>query len=227
MSRLKIISEGIWFQSYPLSIMGMEIGRNVTIIRLQSGDLIIHSTAPFEPEDVAAIKELGNPRWLIDVTNFHNTYTAEGVAAFPDIPYLATEGFNAPGDITPGRLTMQPEWEGELRIFPIEGMRKVNPVAIYHIPTKTLIVADLIFNLSPASSPWTRFGMKAISAVRPGPSMSRLYRSMIKDETAFATSVKTIVALDFEKLIVAHGAPILEEPRQILKSELRSHGYDV
>lgn len=227
MSKLTTITDGVWVQSFPLSIMGMEIGRNVTVIRLASGDLILHSTAPFEDTDVEAIRDLGNPRWLVEATGFHDTFTKEGVATFPDLPYLVPEGFRAPGDVPTEPLAVPSEWKNEIQLFRIEGMPKVNETVVYHIPTKVLILADLIFNISPASSKWTRLGMLTISAVRPGPCMSRLYRSAIKDEDAFTESLKPIVALDFDTLIVGHGAPIREQPRQILKSELRSHGYNV
>ncbi len=58
----------------------------VTLIRLRSGKLVIHSTAPFTPEDVAAIRALGEPGWLLDGILRHDTFANEGREAFPGIP---------------------------------------------------------------------------------------------------------------------------------------------
>ncbi len=42
-----------------MSLMGCRLGRNVTIVRLGSGKLLVHSSAPFSAQDVEAIRELG------------------------------------------------------------------------------------------------------------------------------------------------------------------------
>src|SRR4051812_13144867 len=88
------LAKNLWLLAYPLKMLGADLRRNVTLIRLHSGKLVIHSTAPFTPEDVAAIRALGEPGWLLDGILRHDTFAKEGRAAFPDIPYLAPEGFS-------------------------------------------------------------------------------------------------------------------------------------
>jgi hypothetical protein len=55
------LAENLWLLAYPLKMLGADLRRNVTLIRLRSGKVSIHSTAPFSPEDVAAIRVLGEP----------------------------------------------------------------------------------------------------------------------------------------------------------------------
>ena len=86
------LAPGVWTIAYPLSVLGDEHGRVVTILGLASGKLIVHSTAPFSPEDVAAIHELGHPAWLVETSLIHDTFAKEGRAAFPDLPYLGPPG---------------------------------------------------------------------------------------------------------------------------------------
>ena len=77
------VAPGIWTLHYPLSVLGTNHGRTVTVIRLDSGKLLIHSMAPFSPEDIAAIRAQGEPAWLAEVMLFHDTYAAQGRGAAP------------------------------------------------------------------------------------------------------------------------------------------------
>ena len=93
-ARMKQLAENLWLLHYKLPILGEYLGRNVTVIRLSSGDLVIHSTAPFPAEDVAAISAVGTPAFLVEAITLHDTFAKEGRAAFPDVPYLAPAGFS-------------------------------------------------------------------------------------------------------------------------------------
>ena len=53
------LAENLWLLAYPLKMLGADLRRNVTLIRLRSGKMVIHSTAPFSQDDVAAIRALG------------------------------------------------------------------------------------------------------------------------------------------------------------------------
>ena len=81
------LAENLWLLAYPLKMLGADLRRNVTLIRLRSGKVVIHSSAPFSAEDVAAIRALGEPGWLLDGILRHDTFAQEGRAAFPGIPY--------------------------------------------------------------------------------------------------------------------------------------------
>jgi hypothetical protein len=90
---MRRIAENLWTLQYPLSLLGGHQDRIVTIIRLSTGKLIIHSTGPFTPADIAAITNLGTPAWIVDTMLRHDTFAQQGRDAFPTIPYLAPEGF--------------------------------------------------------------------------------------------------------------------------------------
>lgn len=222
------VADNVWLQPHRLTLLGMSIGRNVTVIRLDSGELIVHSTAPFSAEEVAGISALGTPAWLVEATNFHDTFASPGVAAFPDLPYLAPPGFRAPKGCRVLPLASPPDaWGNEIEVIPIGGMPKVNEHALFHRSSKTMIVADLLFNLSPAGGPWTRVGMRAVSGIRDYPGNSRLFRAMIRDRSAFEESLKEFLSLDFDRLVVAHGDPLLRDARGRAASVFRDLGYEV
>ena len=85
---MRQVAENIWEFAYPLSFLGIQGGRRATVLRLANGRLVVHSTAAFTPDDITAIRALGEPAWLLEATKAHDSFAAAGRVAFPDIPYL-------------------------------------------------------------------------------------------------------------------------------------------
>jgi hypothetical protein len=56
---MKQLAENVWVKNYPLALLGTDLGRTLTIIRLSSGRLVLHSMAPFSSTDLAEIRALG------------------------------------------------------------------------------------------------------------------------------------------------------------------------
>lgn len=216
---MEAIAENLWVMRFPQSLLGAEIGRTVTIVRLASGELVVHSTAPFSANDVAAINALGKVRWMLDATNFHDTFAAKGAAAFPEAVYLAPDGFSFQGKATPlGKVPA--EWRGELEVIPLGGMPSLNEHAFFHVPSKTLILADLLFTFGPTASGWTRFLFRFASGIKAYPAMSRLFKAQIKDQASFEDSLKRLLALPFERVIVGHGEIIESGAKAIVARAL-------
>jgi hypothetical protein len=218
------VAENLWIQHYPLSLLGGHQGRVVTVIRLASGKLIIHSTGPFTTADVSDINALGTPGWLVDSMLRHDTFAKEGRAAFPGIPYLAPDGFSAGANIaTQPLLPAPPEWNPEVRVLLIDGMPKAQEHVFLHAPSRTLIVADLVFNF-PESTGWTSFMRKALMGVKESPDSARLYPMQIKDRPAYDRSIRELLTWDFDRIIVGHNAVLETNGKQRLKSALARKG---
>jgi hypothetical protein len=111
------LHDNLWIKRYPLSVLGTN-GRTVTMIRLPSGKLIVHSMAPFTPSDVAQIRALGEPAWLVEAMMLHDTYARarQGRDTFPDVPFHEPEGFSEVVKFSTLPLQTAPtEWEGKTR----------------------------------------------------------------------------------------------------------------
>jgi len=224
---LEDIGQDIWIQRHPLGMLGCQMGRVVTLVRLRSGQVVIHSTANFGSADIAEIRELGEPGWLFEATRFHDTCAVQGRAAFPDIPYLVPQGFKARSvaNLTPIETTPA-EWRDEIELIQLAGMPSIRESALFHRPSKTLVVADLMFNLPPETSRWTQLFLRATGGISKYPGMSRLFRFMVKDRQAFQESMAEIAALDFETIVVAHGDPITSDAKEKLLALLDQHRLD-
>ena len=224
---LEEIGPNLSIQRHSLNLMGCKMGRVVTLIRLNSGKVLIHSTANFGAEDISEIRKFGELSWMFEATNFHDTYAQEGRAAFSDIPYFAPSGFKDTESLQCTSTGSLPEeWENEIEVIKIEGMPKIQEHVVYHRQSKTLIVADLLFNIGPEAGWWTHTFLRATAGIREYPGMSRLYRLFIKDRSAFAQSMQSILALDFERIVVSHGDPIEENAKDQLQDLLVTYGLD-
>lgn len=225
MASLESLAENVWLLSCPLSLMGCRIGRNVTVIRLGSGRLVIHSTARFSPEDVAAIETLGEPAWLVEASRFHDTFAAAGRRAFPELPYYAPPGFSvrAGGETRP--LSELPvETAGEVEILELAGMPRVREHAVIHHPSRTLILADLVFNLDASAGAWTLGFLRVAAGLREYPGQSRFFRFCIEDHEAFRESLERLLAWNFDRIVVGHGRPIVNEAKATLREVLHRAG---
>lgn len=217
------IAENVWILRYSLPLLGHDLGRVVTLIRLRSGKLVIHSTAPFSAEDVAAIGQLGEPTWLVDATLFHDSFAKEAQRAFPKLLYLAPPRFEEVATVETLPLAPAPnEWAGELEVIPLAGMPKVQEHVLFHLPSRTLIVCDFFFNFGVSGSAWRRFVVRHVMRLQKGIGMSLFFRLMIRDRAAFRESVRPILALNFDRIIVGHGDVIEADAQRILGQELEA-----
>jgi hypothetical protein len=222
---MRKLAENLWTLSYSLRFFGGEFGRKVTIVRLRSGKLVIHSTGPFTPEDVATVLRLGEPGWLLEAMFQHDTFSLQGHQAFPKIPFLGPDGFgNVVGFPTQALIPAPEEWADELKVLRIEGSPSMQEHVVLHTPSRTLIVADLLFNFGPHTSAWTRFLVLVGVGLKHHPGMSRRFRLAITDKTAFQQSVETLSKWDFNRIIVGHGEIIETDGKRLLIEAVQGDG---
>jgi hypothetical protein len=223
---LQSIDTDLWLMDYPLRMLGLNMHRVVTIVRLASGKLIIHSTAPFSTLEADVIRELGRPEWLVDVLLRHDTFAAEGHEAFPGISYLAPEGFSKDLPFPTGLLLSPPaEWKGEIEVAPIEGAPSFGEIVMLHQPSRTLIVGDLIVNFNGVQGWWAKFLSKAASVGgRYEPGFTKPFKSAIENPGAFSDSVNRVLEWDFDRIIVGHGTLVATGGKQKLRGTLQAAG---
>lgn len=220
-----VLDQDLWLLSYPQIKLGVDLRRNVTVIRLKSGELIIHSTAPFSAEDIHAIHEMGTPAWLVDAMLHHDTYAHEGRVSFPDIPYLAPLGFSAHAGFATIPLLPPPEaWKDEVDVLELQGMTGFQEHVFFHRASRTLIVADLMFNFGQDEPWWKEWLLKLAVTGDHNPGMSRAFKLAITDEAQFKSSVAGILAWDFDRVIVGHGEMIESGGKDMLISMLHQAG---
>ena len=216
------IADDVMLMSFPWRTLGIDFRRNVTLLRLADGRVVVHSTAPFTEQDIAAIRRFGEPGWLVEATLMHDTFAKEGRKAFPEIPYLAPGDFaTATGVQTESLLPPPRDWDGEIDVLRIDGAR-MNEHALFHRRSRTLVVADLFFSFPEETSGWPLFFVRHLMRLPRLFGISSFYRLfVIRDKEAFARSMNALLALDFERLVVAHWQPVERDAKRVVAQALR------
>lgn len=201
--------------------LGLHFGRRMTIVRLPAGDLWVHSPIAPTDEVVATLARLGPVGHLVGPNRVHDCYLAAAQAVWPaallhGAPGLARSNRRLRIDETLGNVpfpALAPHFDQHL----LRGQPHVNEVVCLHRASRTLIIADLLFNFGPERDLLTRLFMRHINQAYGRPVPSRLFKSLIKDRAAFRASLDQIIAWDFDRIIVGHGALIETNGKSVLR----------
>ena len=68
--------------------------------------------------------------------------------------------------------------------------------------------------------------MRAAAGIRHYPGMSRFFRFCIKNRAAFVDSLTKIARLDFDRIVVAHGEPLVDGAKATFLTLMATHGFD-
>ena len=113
-----------------------------------------------------------------------------------------------------------PEWAGELEVLELEGVPSMRETVALHVPSRTLIVADLAMNFPGDHPAWQELLIKIAVGRDHTPGIARSFKVMAKDEAALKKSIARMMTWDFDRLIVGHGSPILTDAKARLSRAL-------
>lgn len=217
---------GIASFRFPLCFWGLNLGRRVTLLQISGERLVVHSTGPFTEDHLRAMEQLGRPAFLIEATTMHDTFSRQGRDALPDAEFFIPEGFpkQAAGSAARPLCEIDKVTSGEMQTVCLEGMRFLTEYACFHPASRTLILGDLLFNLE-QSSGYTKWAMRHLLGVKAWPAIDRPVRMAVKDKGAFVSSLRRILAWDFDRVIVAHGSVIETNGKDIFRDAVLRAGY--
>ena len=202
------LAQDIWTAASSQVFLGMEVGSRMTVVRLASGYLLVHS--PIRP--TAAIREelsrLGEVRFIIAPNKYHHLYAGEFAAAFPDARLYVVPGLQEKRkDLRfHGTLSDEPEafWEDSLKQHLFQGIPAVNEVVFFHPVSRTVIFTDLVFNFSSDLTPGQKL-FALLDGVYEKTAVSRLTRYiLLGDRKKARLSADKILEWDFDRVVLAH-----------------------
>ena len=216
----KSLTPNIWVVDQPDFGSGPAkgIGTRMTVIKLASGGMFLHSPTKLDDETKRALDALGEVRAVVAPSRAHHLFVGDYVKTWPAAKLYGPPGLV--GDIKDFRARSgarpdlkldallgdepQSEWAGEIDQHLFKGARWLNEVVFFHRPSRTAIFTDLVFNV-PADFKDARIFYTLVGGRgRFGP--HRLVRMMIRDRKAARESVATILEWDFDRVIVTHGS---------------------
>lgn len=215
---LRQLDANLWALDQPLRVGPLQLGARTTVLRVASGDLVIHSPGPSPENWVAEVEKLGAVRGIVAPNALHHLFLPECARQFPDATVYAAPGVAAKQpsvSCEPLTETAPRIWADELAQHAVGGMPKVNEFAFFHGASRSLLLTDLAFNICSSNSLITRLGMR-VNGAYGRLAMTRMGRSMVADRAAFRRSVEAILAWDFDRVIVAHGDVVETGGREAL-----------
>lgn len=192
----------------PLRYLGVQMGRRMTVVRLATGGLWIHSPVPLDHQLRGELADRGPVRFVVPASDLHgHLFMEQYRAAYPDARLFAAPGLaDKRKDLTfDGELGPTPDasWAEDLDQAPLEGHR-LGEIEFFHRPSRTLIAGDLIFNVGSDRPLLTRLfcnGLRLRRRVGPTP----MFRSSVRDKPAARRSLDRILAWNFDRVIPGHG----------------------
>src|SRR5690606_37425282 len=132
-------------------------------------------------------------------------------AAYPEARLHAPPGLRVkrPDLRFDADLTDEPDpaWAGELDQVVICGSTFMEEVVFFHRASRSLVVADLCEHFGPHSPPLTRLVARA-SRMYGRPRMPPDWQWSFRDRAATRASFERLLAWDFDRVLLAHGAPL-------------------
>jgi hypothetical protein len=188
----------------------------MTALRDGDGRLVVYSPVQGAADWGAALEAHGEVGAIVAPNAFHHLFALDACARFPQARLVASAGLRAKRPDFPSSTT----WlEGDAPVelgkgvvaHPVRGMPGCQEWVLLHEPSGTLVVADLVFHLL---EPGFVLGLVTrLFGTYQRLAVSRLFVRARVDRDAFAASLAAIEKLAFDRLVVAHGTPILEGAR--------------
>lgn len=212
---MRKLAAGVYVTEAPQRFYGLEVGARMTVLETAAG-LVVYSPIDVGPSVVAP---LGVPRWVVAPNKLHHLYAGRWIDA-------GLEAWAAPGlrekrpDLAfAGVLGERPAPFGDqVAVFPLRCFALTNEVVLLHRPSRTLVVTDLVFHFTP-QAPWlTRAAMTFVCGY-PGCRTTALERVGF-DRAVARREVAGLLALDFDRLIMAHGEVIDTGGREALRGAM-------
>jgi uncharacterized protein DUF4336 len=205
------VVDQIWLCAYPVRLAGTRFEGRMTVIRIASGQLMLHSPCNITAVIAEEISALGPVAHIVAPANFHHMYAATAQAAFPSAktwicPGVERRDRSLKYDCQLGNVPPA-DWAGEMDQVLVQG-RIMREVAMFHRASRTLILVDLIENFTDATPHiggalkfWFKYGLRMWNNPRPAPE----YRVGWNDRQVAANSLRRILAWDFQQIVLSHG----------------------
>ncbi|MDO6965259.1 DUF4336 domain-containing protein [Rhizobium alvei] len=221
---LKEFGPNIWIADGTVvtAAAGFHYPTRMGVIRLANHDLLLWSPIALSDELGAEVETLGTVRYLIPPNALHHTFLGDWQRAYPSALVYAPPGLREKrkdirfdADFGDGPVAA---WAGEIDHAIMWGNRITTEVVLFHRESGTAIFTDLIQQLPRG---WFK-GWRALVArldlmTADEPAVPRKFRLAFTDRQAARLSLETILAWPTQKVIIAHGPPIIEDGQSFLR----------
>ncbi|EKM56514.1 uncharacterized protein PHACADRAFT_160039 [Phanerochaete carnosa HHB-10118-sp] len=223
---IREVVKDIWTFSCPFSRFGfVPVGGRSTAIKLSSGDVWVLASTPLNDATKSKLSELGPVKYIVSADAVHHLFLGEFKKEYPSAKLIAPE--EAIKKKTEEGLTFDGSWgkDPEDTTYGFEhdvchlsayfSGHQNKEVVFFHPSSKTLIEADLLFNL-PANEQYSKSSSSGRipllgNMIHPWHGLhKKLAWAAGVDKAAMKRDCKAIADWDFKRIIPCHG-DVIEE----------------
>ncbi len=226
MTILETHGEHLLTRAAPLSFFGLQVGTRMTLLRLANGELLLHSPIAISDELRTAVDREGTLTQIVCPNVYHHLHAKGWAEAYPKAVV------HAPRALAKKRSDLRIDhaleeaspktWNDELVPLHIDGCMLDETVFI-HPASKSVISADLTENFATSEDLFTRLYLKA-GGIHGKPGWNRLMRFVYRDKRAARRSIDALLEHDFDRAIIAHGAVLERDAKEIIRDTFRFLG---
>lgn len=211
----KAFAEGVWIVDGPEIRMdygpaSLPFPTRMTVVRLGSGDLWVHSPIAPDPALFERVEALGRVRYLVAPNSLHYWYMSDWLERYPEATSHAVPGlekakrrFRIDRMLSSGERMM---WEDEIAWVLVPGTA-VTEAVFFVRGARVAVLTDLIENFEPARirKTWLRWLIRLGRA--DGSTPLDMRATYLPRRPQVARAVGGVLEWPAEKVVVAHGRP--------------------
>jgi hypothetical protein len=211
-------AEGAWTVATRFKAPGLDIPLSMTVFRVPDG-LVLYSPVPLAGDLPDQLSELGDVAHIIAPSRFHHLHVDKAQALFPQARSWGARGLkDKRKDL---KLTELPDLspiEG-LDLVHIEGAPMLNEVCLHHVASDSVAICDLAFNMTDAAG-WFGAVFTWMTGTNKGLAQSRSWHLFSREKQKTVASVGRLLDHDAQRVLMAHGEPLLERGTERLREAL-------
>ncbi|KZV87793.1 hypothetical protein EXIGLDRAFT_741299 [Exidia glandulosa HHB12029] len=221
---IREVAPGVTIFSVPFKRGFLPLGGRSTAVKLSDGGVWLLASHALDASTRAALDALGPVHYVVSCDNAHSLFLSQYKDAYPEAKLIGVSGHEEKlkslkfdgvyGKDAEGTTY---GYEDEIHVVYFPGHAQKD-VAFFHVASKTLIEADLLFNL-PARESFSKTGSSGsipllTASIAPGGFMHKtVLGGFIKDKASYRTSYDKVLALDFARIVPCHGDVIEKDAK--------------
>jgi hypothetical protein len=225
--KLSEIDENILTVTGDIRMPMMSLPRRMTVVRLTGSRLIVFSAIALNEDEMARLETYGRPAFLVVPSDKHRLDAKPWKNRYPMMQVVAPEGARAKiEDVVPVD-TVAPRFEDpNVQFVAVPGTRGHEAALVVRTPNgTTLLLNDLVGNIrnEPGSRGWL---LQLAGFAGKEAQIPRVVKMvMIKDASALRAQLLQWAEIEsLKRILVSHGSPIDQNPRQTLRDLAGSLG---
>lgn len=209
---------------------GARLPTRTAIVRLPSAGLLVVSPPAVEAGGLEAVDALGRVEEILVPNSFHYLNARAFLARYPRATLRVAPGLHqrVPG-LPAGeelRASAPTSWHGAVEHLVLGPVRGLSEVALFHVPSETLLLTDLAFHMIHFESRVER-AVWRLSGVPAGFGPSRTARTFLLWDRGMASAfLERVLAWPFRRVLVAHGEPLEEDAVAVFRRSFAAYLTD-